>query len=71
MISPNVIGLNDVGQNGIIRGLRELDGQTGFQKNCKTPFFSRYSNFLLIGDWNWSKNYPVFFFLKNLNKYGR
>ena len=53
------------------RGLRKLDGQTGFQKNCKTPFFSRYSNFLLMGDWNWSKNYPVFFFLKNLNKYGR
>ena len=21
------------------RGLRKLDGQTGFQKNCKTPFF--------------------------------
>ena len=56
---------------GARRGLRKLDGQTGFQKNCKTPFFSRYSNFLLMGDWNWSKNYPVFFFLKNLNKYGR
>ena len=55
----------------VSRGLRKLDGQTGFQKNCKTPFFSRYSNFLLMGDWNWSKNYPVFFFLKNLNKYGR
>ena len=53
------------------RGLRKLDGQAGFQKNCKTPIFSRYSNFLLMGDWNWSKNYPVFFFLKNLNKYGR
>ena len=44
------------------RGLRKLDGQTGFQKNWKTPFFKRYSNFLLMGDWNWSKKYPVFFF---------
>ena len=55
----------------INHGLRKSDGQTGFRKNCKTPFFSRYSNFLLMGDWNWSKRYPVFFFLKNLNKYGR
>ena len=40
-------------------------------KNLKTPFFSRYSKFLSMGDWNWSKNAPVFFVLKNLNKYGR
>ena len=24
---------------GASRGLRKLDGQTGFGKNCKTPFF--------------------------------
>ena len=42
------------------RGLRKLDGQTSFWKNCKTPFFSRYWNFLLISVWNWSKNYIVF-----------
>ena len=53
------------------RGLRKLDGQTSFWKNWKTPFFSRYLNFLLMGDWNWSKKYPVFFFLENLNKYSR
>ena len=57
-------------QRSLGRGLRKLDGQTGFPKNYKTPFFSRYSNFLLMGDWNWSKNDPVFFFLKSFNKYG-
>ena len=29
-------------------------------KNLKTPFFSRYSKFFLVGDWKWSKTYPVF-----------
>ena len=40
-------------------------------KNWKTPFFSRYSKFLLMSDWKWSKNALVFSVLKNLNKYGR
>ena len=44
------------------RGHRILDGQTGFQKSCKTPFFSRYSNFLSLSDWNWSKKYSIFSF---------
>ena len=31
-------------------------------KNLKTPFFfSRYSKFLLIGNWYWSKTSPKFF----------
>ena len=54
-----------------IREHRKWDGQTAGSKNWKTPFFSRYSKFLSMGDWNWSKNAPVFFVLKNLNKYGR
>ena len=40
-------------------------------KNLKTPFFSRYSKFLLIGNWYWSKTSPKFFLQKNSNKYGR
>ena len=40
-------------------------------KNWKMPFFSRYSKFLSMSDWNWSKNASVFFVIKNLNKYGR
>ena len=51
-----------------IRGQRE-DGQPSFSKNWKTTFFSRYSKFILIGNWNCSKTTPVFFFLEYLNKY--
>ena len=40
-------------------------------KNLKTPFFSRYSKFLLIGNWYWSKTSPKFFSKKNSNNYGR
>ena len=40
-------------------------------KNLKTPFFSRYSKFLLIGNWYWSKTSPNFFSKKNSNNYGR
>ena len=40
-------------------------------KIFKTPFFERYLKFLPMGDWNWSKTSPVFFVLKNLNKYCR
>ena len=47
-----------------------IGGLTAEPKNLKTPFFSRFSKSLLISHWNWSKNAPVFFFLKNLNKYG-
>ena len=54
-----------------MRGHCYLYGLTSKPKNSKTPFFSRFSKFLLMGHWNWSKNAPVFFFLKNLNKYGR
>ena len=39
-------------------------------KNFKTPFFSRYSNFLSMSDWKWSKTTPVFSVSKYLNKYG-
>ena len=47
-----------------------IDGLTAEPKNSKTLFFSRFSKSLLISHWNWSENAPVFFFLKNLNKYG-
>ena len=47
------------------------DGLMAEPKNWKTPFFSRYSKFLLMSDWKWSKNALVFSVLKNLNKYGR
>ena len=47
-----------------------IGGLTAEPKNLKTPFFSRFSKSLLISHWNWSINAPVFFFLKNLNKYG-
>ena len=40
-------------------------------KNLKTLFFSRYSKFLLIGNWYWSKTSPKFFSKKNSNNYGR
>ena len=40
-------------------------------KNFKTPFFSRYSNFLSMSDWKWSKTTPVFFVSKYLKNYGR
>ena len=51
-----------------ICGLR-YGGPTTESKNFKTPFFSRYSKFLLMSDWKWFKTYPVFFFSKHLNKY--
>ena len=47
------------------------DGLMAEPKYWKTPFFSRYSKFLLMSDWKWSKNALVFSVLKNLNKYGR
>ena len=31
------------------RGLCKLDGQTGFQKNCKTPFFFKIFKFPFNG----------------------
>ena len=40
-------------------------------KNLKTPFFSRYSKFLPMGNWNRSRTSPKFFSKKNSNKYGR
>ena len=49
------------------RGLR-YGGPTTESKNLKTPFFCRYSKFLLTIDWKWSKTYPVFFVSKYLNK---
>ena len=40
-------------------------------ENFENPFFSRYSKFLLIGNWYWSKTSPKFFSKKNSNKCGR
>ena len=37
-------------------------------KNCKTPFFSRYSKFLSMGNWYRSRTSPKFFLKKNSNK---
>ena len=37
-------------------------------KNLKTPFFSRYSKFLLIGNWYWSKTSPKFFSKKKFQQ---
>ena len=48
-----------------------IGGLMAEPKNLKTPFFLRYPKFLLMSDWNWSKNALIFFVLKNLNKYGR
>ena len=45
-----------------------IGGLTAEPKNLKTPFFSRYSNFLLIEDWKWSKTYPVFLFMSLLTQ---
>ena len=39
-------------------------------KNLETPFFSRYSKFLLISNWYWSKTSPKSFSKKKSNNYG-
>ena len=46
-----------------MRGLG-YGGLTARSKNFKTPFFSRYAKFILLSERSWSKNTPVFFFLK-------
>ena len=37
-------------------------------KNLKTPFLSRYSKFLLIGNWYWYKHSPKFFSKKKFQQ---
>ena len=37
----------------------------------QSAFFLRYSNFLSMSDWKWSKTNPVFFVSKYLKNYGR
>ena len=46
-------------------------GPASRSKNCKTPFFSRYSKFLSMGNWYRSRTSPKNFLKKNSNKYSR
>ena len=54
------------------KGLRFFKDKTSKTLNFRgEDKASIFKEFYHTSDWNWSRNAPVFFILKNLNKYGR